>query len=57
MELNISFAKISTKVDQVVDVFYVTDLEGQKIRGLEETGFFALTEIKILSQIFFALEE
>jgi [protein-PII] uridylyltransferase len=30
-ELNIHFAKISTKVDQVVDVFYVTDLEGQKI--------------------------
>jgi [protein-PII] uridylyltransferase len=30
-ELNIHFAKISTKIDQVVDVFYVTDLEGQKI--------------------------
>jgi [protein-PII] uridylyltransferase len=30
-ELNIYFAKISTKIDQVVDVFYVTDLEGQKI--------------------------
>jgi [protein-PII] uridylyltransferase len=31
IELNIHFAKISTKVDQVVDVFYVADLEGQKI--------------------------
>jgi [protein-PII] uridylyltransferase len=31
IELNIHFAKISTKIDQVVDVFYVTDLEGQKI--------------------------
>jgi [protein-PII] uridylyltransferase len=30
-ELNIHFAKISTKIDQVVDVFYVNDLEGQKI--------------------------
>ena len=30
-ELNIHFAKISTKVDQVVDVFYVADLDGQKI--------------------------
>lgn len=34
-ELNIHFAKISTKVDQVVDVFYVTDLEGQKIYDQE----------------------
>jgi len=31
IELNIHYAKISTKVDQVVDVFYVADLEGQKI--------------------------
>jgi len=35
-ELNIHFAKISTKVDQVVDVFYVTDLDGQKIRDEEQ---------------------
>lgn len=34
-ELNIHFAKISTKVNQVVDVFYVTDLEGQKLFDLE----------------------
>ena len=34
-ELNIHFAKISTKVDQVVDVFYVTDLDGQKIYDQE----------------------
>jgi [protein-PII] uridylyltransferase len=41
LELNISFAKISTKVDQVVDVFYVTDLDGQKIYDEER-----LEEIK-----------
>jgi [protein-PII] uridylyltransferase len=29
--LDICFAKIGTKVDQVVDVFYVRDFEGQKI--------------------------
>jgi len=29
--LTINIAKISTKVDQVVDVFYVRDLEGQKV--------------------------
>jgi [protein-PII] uridylyltransferase len=50
MELNISFAKISTKVDQVVDVFYVTDLEGQKIYDEER-----LEEIN--KAILFALEE
>jgi [protein-PII] uridylyltransferase len=31
--LNISGAKISTKVDQVVDVFYVQDKNGQKINA------------------------
>ncbi len=30
-KLNIWVAKIATKVDQVVDVFYVRDLEGQKV--------------------------
>ena len=35
-ELNIHFAKISTKVDQVVDVFYVADLDGQKIYDREQ---------------------
>jgi [protein-PII] uridylyltransferase len=50
MELNISFAKISTKVDQVVDVFYVTDLDGQKIYDEER-----LEEIK--KAILFSLTE
>jgi [protein-PII] uridylyltransferase len=31
MQLILHFAKISTHLDQVVDVFYVTDLNGQKI--------------------------
>lgn len=30
-ELDIWVAKIATKVDQVVDVFYVRDLSGQKV--------------------------
>ena len=30
-ELNIWVAKIATKADQVVDVFYVWDLNGQKV--------------------------
>ena len=48
-ELNIHFAKISTNVDQVVDVFYVTDIEGQKIYDEER-----IEEIK--KAILFALK-
>ena len=29
-------ARISTKVDQVVDVFYIQDLSGEKVEGEEE---------------------
>ncbi|MEO8271513.1 MAG: hypothetical protein ABI557_17450, partial [Aureliella sp.] len=31
MQLILHFAKISTHLDQVVDVFYVTDMTGKKI--------------------------
>jgi [protein-PII] uridylyltransferase len=33
MELSIGFAKIGTHLDQVVDVFYVTDRKGKKIES------------------------
>ncbi len=35
-ELNIWVAKIATKADQVVDVFYVWDLNGDKIDSPEQ---------------------
>jgi [protein-PII] uridylyltransferase len=35
LELSIAMARISTKVDQVVDVFYVQDLSGAKIEDEE----------------------
>ena len=31
MDLSVAVAKIGTYLDQVVDVFYVTDQQGQKI--------------------------
>ncbi|MFQ5771469.1 MAG: [protein-PII] uridylyltransferase, partial [bacterium] len=34
--LNIWVAKIATKIDQVVDVFYVRDLNGQKVDTPEQ---------------------
>ena len=34
--LDIRVAKIATKVDQIVDVFYVRDFEGQKIDSVEQ---------------------
>ena len=49
-EINIHFAKISTKVDQVVDVFYLTDIEGQKIWDEEQ-----IEEIK--KAILFAIRQ
>ena len=35
-DLNIWVAKIATKADQVVDVFYVWDLSGQKVDSEEQ---------------------
>jgi [protein-PII] uridylyltransferase len=34
MELSVSFAKIGTYLDQVVDVFYVVDRKGKKIESV-----------------------
>lgn len=36
MDLNIHYAKITTHVDQVVDIFYVRTVYGQKVAGAEE---------------------
>ena len=36
MGLNLWMARISTKVDQVVDVFYIQDLSGEKVEEEEK---------------------
>ena len=36
LKLDIRIAKIATKVDQIADVFYVRDLEGQKVEDNEQ---------------------
>lgn len=35
LALSVHFAKVATRLDQIVDVFYVTDLEGKKIDNPE----------------------
>lgn len=42
MQLVLNYAKISTHLDQVVDVFYVSDLEGQKIQ--ESTALYLIRQ-------------
>ncbi len=49
LRLDIRIAKIATKGDQIADIFYVRDLEGQKIadeehlREIEEALHYELT--------------
>ena len=42
LKLDLHVAKVSTHLDQVVDVFYVTDLEGQKL--MEPTHLYTLRQ-------------
>jgi [protein-PII] uridylyltransferase len=46
--LDIWVAKISTKIDQVVDVFYVRDFDGQKVDLKQQVS---LIEESILSRL------
>lgn len=49
--LDIRVAKIATKVDQVVDVFYVRDFEGQKIDSVNQISAIKAAIEKILIKI------
>jgi [protein-PII] uridylyltransferase len=48
--LSIQTAKISTKVDQAVDVFYVKDLEGMKVTDATELDRIRETLLEVLVQ-------
>jgi len=47
--LSIYTAKVSTKVDQAVDVFYVKDLEGRKITNVKELDRIRKTLLGVLA--------
>lgn len=48
MGLNLWMARISTKVDQVVDVFYIQDLSGAKIEDREKIGMIREDLLRLL---------
>jgi len=48
MGLNLWMARISTKVDQVVDVFYIQDLGGDKIEDQEKVGMIREELVRLL---------
>jgi [protein-PII] uridylyltransferase len=48
-DLNVWIAKIATKVDQVLDVFYVRDLDGQKVTDPELVATIKKTVGQVLS--------
>ncbi len=48
-KLDIWVAKIATKVDQVVDVFYVRDFDGQKVDTLEQEAMIKETILAALA--------
>jgi len=48
MGLNLWMARISTKVDQVVDVFYIQDLSGAKV---EELGKMEMIKTELLKEL------
>ncbi len=49
LELNIHLAKVATYAEDVVDTFYVRDLEGQKVTDPEHVGEIETTILHVLS--------
>jgi [protein-PII] uridylyltransferase len=49
--LNISFAKIATRIDGIVDSFYVLDLKGTKIDGDEQRSYVRSEILKVINDL------
>jgi [protein-PII] uridylyltransferase len=47
--LDVWVAKITTKVDQVLDIFYVRDFDGQKVIDLQQVEIIKSTIKKVLT--------
>jgi len=60
MNLSVSLAKISTHLDQVLDVFYVTDLHGNKLAdeaSAQKVQELLLGELKAFAEVQHSLED
>ncbi|MEZ6106389.1 MAG: hypothetical protein R3B96_09820 [Pirellulaceae bacterium] len=51
LDLEVRFAKIGTHLDQVVDVFYVTDLQGAKVTDPERLRHITQTLYQFLESL------
>jgi len=51
LELSIHLAKITTSVDRVLDVFYVTDLDGRKVEDPARLAFIRDTVLEELQPL------
>ena len=49
--LNISFAKIATRVDGVVDSFYILDLNGKKIDDAGQRDYVRTEILKVIDEL------
>ena len=49
--LNISFAKIATRIDGIVDSFYILDLSGKKVDDVERRSYVRSEILKIINDL------
>jgi len=49
--LNISFAKIATRIDGIVDSFYILDLSGKKVDDVERRSYVRSEILKVINDL------
>jgi [protein-PII] uridylyltransferase len=49
--LNISFAKIATRIDGIVDSFYILDLSGKKVDDAGQRSYVRSEILKVINDL------